>query len=126
MTIIINTAIKNGQWPDVWKTATITPIPKEYPTHSIERFRGISGLFTESKVAEKIIAEYIISDMKETLDNSQYANQKGISAQHYLIKMVDNILKATDKNSRGQIVAVLLTMVDWKEAFDRQCPKLGV
>ena len=35
-------------------------------------------------------------------------------------------MKATDKNSRGEIVDVLLTMVDWKEAFDRQCPKLGV
>ena len=40
--------------------------------------------------------------------------------------MVDKILKSTDKNSRGEIVAVLLTMVDWKEAFDRQCAKLGV
>ena len=126
LTIIINTAIKKGQWPDAWKTATITPIPKEYPTISIDKLRGISGLFTGSKVAEKIIAEYIISDMKEHLDKSQFANQKGISAQHYLVKMVDNILKATDRNLRGEKVAVLLLMIDWKEAFDRQCPKLGV
>ena len=75
MTIIINTAIRNGQWPDIWKTATVTPIPKEYLTKNIDRLRGICGLFTESKVAEKIIAEYIISDMKETLDQSQYENQ---------------------------------------------------
>ena len=126
LTLIINTGIKNGQWPDIWKTATITPIPKEYPTKDINRLRGISGLFTESKVAEQTIAELMISDMKTHLDKSQYANQKGVSAQHYLIKMVDKILKETDNNSKGEIIAVLLTMVDWKEAFDRQCPKLGI
>ena len=40
--------------------------------------------------------------------------------------MIDKILKETDKNSRGEIIARLLTMVDWKEAFDHQCPKLGI
>ena len=35
-------------------------------------------------------------------------------------------MKATDRNSRGELIAVLLTMVDWQEAFDRQCPKLGI
>ena len=64
--------------------------------------------------------------MKANLDSSQYANQAGVSAQHYLVKMVDKILKETDKNSRGEAIAILLTMVDWKEAFDRQCSKLGV
>ena len=83
-------------------------------------------MFTKSKIAEHIIAEYIIGDMKANLDTSQYANQAGVSAQHYLVKMVDKILKETDKNSRGEAVAILLTMVDWKEAFDRQCSKLGV
>ena len=53
LTVIINTAIKKGQWPDIWKTATITPVPKEYPTNDIDKLRGISGLFTESKIAEK-------------------------------------------------------------------------
>ena len=54
--MIINTAIKKGQWPDIWKTATIMPVPKEYPTNDIDKLRGISGLFTESKIAEHIIA----------------------------------------------------------------------
>ena len=64
LTVIINTAIKNGQWPDIWKTAIITPVPKEYPTPNIDKLRGISGLFRESKIAEQIIAEYILHDMK--------------------------------------------------------------
>ena len=73
-----------------------------------------------------MIAELIISDMSKKLDPSQYANQKGLSLQHYLIKMIDKILSDTDNNSRGEVNAVLATLYDWKEAFPRQCPKLGV
>ena len=64
--------------------------------------------------------------MKSSLDPSQYANQPGLSIQHYLIKFIDKILAALDKNSKGESCAVLATLVDWKQAFPRQCPKLGV
>ena len=60
------------------------------------------------------------------LDPSQYGNQTVISIQHYLIKLIDRILLSTDKNSKKEAIAVLATLVDWKEAFSRQCPKLGV
>ena len=68
----------------------------------------------------------MISDIMTDLDISQYANQKGVSLQNYLIKMINRILTDTDKSSKGEVNAVLATLVDWKEAFPRQCPKLGV
>ena len=40
--------------------------------------------------------------------------------------MIDKILQALDKNSKGESCAVLATLVDWKQAFPRQCPKLGL
>jgi hypothetical protein len=46
--------------------------------------------------------------------------------QHYLINMIDKILSDTDKNSKGEINAVIATLYDWKEAFPRQDPKLGI
>ena len=64
--------------------------------------------------------------MKDQIDPSQFANQKGLSIQHYLVKMIDKILKSVDKNSKKESLAVLATLVDWKQAFPRQCPKLGV
>ena len=73
-----------------------------------------------------MIAEIIISDMAKSLDPAQYANQKGLSLQHYLIKMINMILSDTDNSSKGEVNAVLATLYDWKEAFPRQCPKLGV
>ena len=38
----------------------------------------------------------------------------------------NTILSDTDNNSRGEITAVIATLFDWKEAFPRQCPKLGI
>ena len=40
--------------------------------------------------------------------------------------MINKILSDTDNNSQGEVNAVLATLYDWKEAFPRQCPKLGV
>ena len=73
-----------------------------------------------------MISTLMISDMEKSIDPSQYANQKGISLQHYLIKMIHQILSDIDNNSKGEVNAILATLFDWKEAFPRQCPKLGI
>ena len=36
------------------------------------------------------------------------------------------ILKSLDNNSRGDIFAVIATLVDWKQAFNHQDPTLGI
>ena len=123
---VINASIKQGAWPDIFKMEIITPIPKVSPPKNVEDLRNISGLLNLDKIAEKIIAKLMISDMKEKLDPAQYANQKGLSIQHYLVKFIDRVLKAVDKNSKKDVCAVLATLVDWKQAFSRQCPTLGV
>ena len=123
---IINCSIKQGKWPDIFKIEIVTPVPKEYPVKNIDHLRNISGLKNLDKIAEKLISKLIISDMKKKLDPTQYANQKGLSIQHYLIGFIDRILAALDNNSKNQKCAVLATLVDWKQAFPRQCPKLGI
>ena len=60
------------------------------------------------------------------MDLSQYGNQRGISIQHYLIKMVHRILTVFDNNSRRDIFAVVASLIDWNNAFPRQCPTLGI
>ena len=64
--------------------------------------------------------------MKEKLDKSQFGNQKNILIQHYLIKFVDQILVNLDNNSKGDIFAAIAAFIDWKQAFNRQDPKLGI
>ena len=89
---LINSSIKQGRWPDICKLEIVTPVPKEQPVKNLDMLRNISGLINLDKVAEKLISKLIISDMKAKLDPSQYANQKGLSIQHYLIKFIDKIL----------------------------------
>ena len=123
---VINAAIRQGCWPDILKLEIVTPVPKKYPPSNIDELRNISGLLNLDKVAEKVISKMMIHDMRKQIDPTQFANQKGLSIQHYLVKMIDRILGAVDKNSKGESCAVLATLVDWKQAFPRQCPKLGV
>ena len=69
--------------------------------------------------------EYL--NRKENLDPSQYGNQQGMSVQHYLIKMLNRILTVLDKkHTTSESMAVILNLVDWRQAFDRQCPRLGI
>ena len=40
--------------------------------------------------------------------------------------MLHRILEVLDNNSRGDVFAVVASLIDWNNAFPRQCPKLGV
>ena len=126
LTDIFNTSIRRGEYPKLYKFEICTPVPKKYPVKSTSQLRNISGLLTFDKIFEKLLADLMISDMKPQFDPSQYGNQKGISIQHYLINMIHSILSALDNNSKGEIFAVVANLIDWENAFPRQCPQLGV
>ena len=123
---IINTMFETGDYPSLWKNEYITPIPKNYPSKSESDLRPISGVLNFAKVADKVISSYIIHDMEPYRDQSQYGNEKGLSINHLLIKMIHQILKAVDSNTVNDKMAVILSMVDWSKAFENQSHKLGV
>ena len=64
--------------------------------------------------------------MKTSLDPTQYGNQRKTSIQHYLVKLLNQIVTNVDRNSRGEINAVLALFVDWKSPYSRQCHTLGI
>ena len=123
---ILNFGISEGQYPNIWKFETITPVPKIFPPQKISQLRKISGLKNFAKICDGFLAQFITSDMLPHMDPAQYGNQKGLSAQHYLVKMLHQILTATDKNSKEEAKAVIVEMVDWEAAFDRQCHRKGI
>ena len=104
----------------------VSPVPKIFPPERLKDLRKISGLLNFSKITDKALAEYIADDMQYMRDQSQYGNQKKISIQHYLVNMLHKILTGLDENSVKKSIAVLLQMVDWSQAFDRQSHKLGL
>ena len=113
---IINTSIRRGEYPNLYKFEVSTPVPKIYPTLNTSQLRNISGLLNFDKIYEKLIAQLMISDMEDKMDPAQYGNQKGISIQHYLIKMLHRILTVLDNNSKGEIFAVVANLIDWNNA----------
>ena len=123
---LLNCMVLKGEYPNIWKLEMVTPVAKVHPPASVNDLRKISGLKNFSKIAEKILGKFIISDMSHTRDPSQYGNQKGVSVNHYLIKMIHQILSCLDSNNASEKFAVMCSMIDWKQAFDRQCPTLGV
>ena len=126
MANIINTGLKIGHWPKIYKNETITPIPKQHPPETKEMLRPISNLVNLNKVMEKIVSELVISDISGSLDPAQYGNQKHKSIQHYLVRMLHRVVSNVDKNSKGETNAVICMFIDWKQAYSRQCHTLGV
>ena len=123
---IINSSIKMGHWASSYKKEVITPIPKEYPVQTIDMLRPISALVSFNKIQEMAICELIIEDMSATLDSTQFGNRRHLGISHYLIRMVHKILSETDRNSRGEVNAILCMFIDWKQAYSRQSHILGV
>ena len=87
LTVIINNCIQSGTWPDYLKHEMVTPIPKVSHPKVIDDLRNISGLMNVNKVMEKVTSKWIISDMKKKMDPAQFGNRKGVSIQHYLVKI---------------------------------------
>ena len=97
-TDVINTSFRRGEYPEVYKFEISTPVPKVHPPASTSQLRNISGLLNFDKIMEKLIVELMVSDMEAKMDPSQYGNQKGISIQLYLVKMIHRILTVLDNN----------------------------
>ena len=64
--------------------------------------------------------------MASTCDRAQYGNVKGLSVQHYLVKMLHQILLSLDQSSQSESFAVIMSMIDWSKAFDHQSHILGL
>ena len=117
---------RRGKYPKIFKYQISTPVPKQYPPQKTSEMRNISGLLTFDKIMETLLVDLMILDMKPKMDPKQYGNQKGISIQHYLIEMIHRILTTLDNNSKSETFAIVASLIDWDNAFPRQCPKLGI
>ena len=81
-----------------------SPLPQKQTPNDL---RKIFGTLNFSKLFEKFLAEAMIKDMTSTSDPSQYRNEKGISTQYYLIKMIDRVLTCLDRNNSKEAYAVI-------------------
>ena len=115
LTHIINSCIKNNVFPQTWKIARISPIPKTDNPSESNDYRPVAILPILSKVYEGLV----LRQMQEFIDRSclymdtQTGFRKGHSTATTLLKFKDDITKAMKK---GEIT--LAIFADYSKAFD--------
>lgn len=114
-TVVINEAIETANLPNVWKTSTVTPIPKIRNTSIAGEFRPINSLPVDAKMIESIIKEQLISYLEE--NNIIYKNQSAFRKHHSCettINYVTNEWMVAKDNGLSTIAVFL----DFKRAFE--------
>ena len=125
-TNIMNTIVRRGEYPYLWKLETQTLIPKVFPVQEISQLRNISGLLNFDKISQSIIGDLMMQDMQPNIDPSQYGNQRKTSINHYLMNMIHEILSTNDRKEPDSHYVAIASFIDWKEAFPRMCHILGI
>ena len=69
---IINNFVKINQFPDIWKLARISPIPKIQLPVELEDYRPVSILPVLSKIYERVVLEQITNFIEKKLIYHHY------------------------------------------------------
>ena len=114
---IFNTSLTTGEFPDIWKDALITPIPKALPVSCEDELRPILNSLTASlsKILEDFVVQWLMDDVKHKIDPKQFGCLKGTSTSFCLIDMINNWLKTLDAQSHY----LRICFIDFSKAFDR-------
>ena len=116
VSIIVNNILRTGIWPDAWKIEYVKVIEKEKDPKSKDELRNISLTLFLSKLVENIIYDFFIEIFGNKIDSGQHGGRAGYSVVLYLIKLVDFVMQNLETKK-----AVIMTMVDFSKAYNRQC-----
>ena len=108
-----NKSLALGIFPSSMKLANITPVFKKVDRTDKSNYRPISILPNLSKVFEKCIYNQLSIFFEKVLSKYQCGFRKGFSAQHCLLKLLEQWKESIDQ---GLVFGALLT--DLSKAFD--------
>ena len=118
---IINTMLSSLQFPDKWKRAQISPIPKTPHPSKLKDYRPISLLFHLGKLAEDIIIEKLRHKLQLIIEPSQYAYQCKLGTVDALIQLLDDYTHYLDQPDTKYVQSASL---DFSKAFDKLQPAI--
>ncbi len=115
LTMIFNSSLQKGIFPDVWKVAKVTPIFKSGSKSEANNYRPISVISVFSRILERIVHDQVYEYLKENriLTTSQAAFQKLCSTITSLIESTDYWYENIDHKKLN-----LSIFLDLKKAFD--------
>ena len=115
VTVIINNLNEESKFPDQWKTARISPIPKVTNPTELKDYRPISILTILSKVYEKQVLHQITNfiETQQVYSKHQSRYRKNHSTATFLSKLYDNIKIATKQSELTMAV-----FTNYSKVFD--------
>ena len=114
-THLYNIIIQTGIFPESWKVATITPIPKIPIPKTCNELRPISILPLPGRIIEKYINNNIQAflEKSEYLHQHQYGFRKNKSTTQAVATLLDKLLEGIDNGEYSVTI-----YLDFKKAFD--------
>ena len=113
LTICINNAIQENNFPDLLKLANVTPIFKNNDKFKKENYRGISVLKVLAKVFERLLYKQLNEFMSNKFSPFLCGFREGHNTQHALLKLLENW-----RNSLENKEVVCTILCDLSKAFD--------
>ena len=112
---IFRACIQTQTWPDIWKTARVTPVHKKKEKGNPKNYRPVSLLSVVSKIFEKIIAKQLTEhlDQHHLLSNRQFGFRKNRSTADLLTLLAKEWNDTLDAGKNTVVVAL-----DIAGAFD--------
>ena len=117
LTLLFNRSLAEGVFPQIWKTAHVTPIYKlKGERSSCSNYRPISLLSCVGKLFEKCVQKYVLEHLRsnEIITSSQSGFTQGDSTVYQLLNIYDDFCSALDRHNITQAI-----FFDISKAFDR-------
>lgn len=113
----LNWCLCNGVYPDCWKTAVLSLVPKPSKPGCEPSYRPVCLLDCLGKVAEHMIVVRLRKETAKPLSPAQFGFQEGLSPVHAVNRVQELGKIARGTTHRTKKLAILVT-IDAKNAFN--------
>ena len=112
---ILNLSFRQSVFPDKWKIAQITPLPKDGDPSLCNNYRPISLLPLPGKIAEKIVHTRLSNylETNEIMNKKQGGFRKNNSTINFVSEFTQEFFTAINSTEIS-----LTTFIDFSKAFD--------
>lgn len=114
LTSIFNLILSTEQFPNIWKTARISPILKSGDSDQVSNYRPISILCNFSKIFEIILHQSLFNHVKGLISIDQHGFFSGRSCVTNLSCLSAHICESIDTHTQVDVI-----YTDFQKAFDR-------
>ena len=115
LTYLINSCIREGVYPDLFRKSRVIPVHKKGDTDNINNYRPITLVPVLSKVLEYLLKQQLYNyfEIKKILISSQYGFRKSKSTTLAILSLLEYVVGGFED---GQYVGAILC--DLSKAFD--------